>query len=220
MEIHMNIRKILICSGGNLGAWAIPYLQQPYNYFIGADKGALFLVENNIHPDLAIGDFDSVTDEQMMRITENSKNLLDFDAIDKDYTDTELAIHEALKLQADEILIVGGLGTRFDHSIANIQLLTLALEKNCKATIIDEYNKIQLINKRTIVQPDNYPYISLLPFTDEVNGITLEGFQYSLNEASIKKGQAIGVSNIIVEEQATIAVREGVLLVIQSKDNA
>jgi len=213
----MKINKAVICSGGQLGEWTIPFIQQA-DYLIGADRGAAFLLEHGYTPDIAIGDFDSTTKEQYDEIIKQVKNLLTFDAIDKNYTDTELSLLHALEQGADEIVILGGLGTRFDHSIGNIQLLTLAVEKDVHASIIDEHNCITLIKQDRSFDNLGYTYISLLPFSDEVKGITLTGFKYPLHDATIKKGQCIGISNEFVAASGTVALTSGQLLVIQARD--
>jgi len=207
----------IICSGGQLGEWAIPYINQEH-YLIGADRGAQFLIENGFTPNIAIGDFDSVTKEQYDIIQLKSKEILSFDAIDKDYTDTELSFLHAIERGSTEIILLGGLGTRFDHSIGNIQLLSLALHKGIKACLIDAHNQIRLIHDSLNVQRDQYHYISLLPYSEVVTGITLEGFKYPLHNATIKKGESIGVSNELIDDDATIHILSGQLLVIQSND--
>jgi len=213
----MKNKHIVICSGGELGDWAIPYVKQA-DICIGADRGALFLVLAGIKPYLSIGDFDSVTTDELEMIRMNSQYIKDFDAIDKDYTDTELALHEALALNPSQITIVGGLGTRFDHSIANIQLMTLTLNKSVSTTIIDAHNKMFLVSDQVEVVKEHYPYLSILPFSEVVDGITLTGMKYPLHNATLKKGQALGISNVILEQTATISITSGILLVIQSHD--
>ena len=153
----MNKQHIVICTGGELSNWALPYIKEA-DLCIGADKGALFLIEHGIQPYLSIGDFDSVKPEQIEFIRSHSITMKDFDAIDKDYTDTELALHEALLLQPKRITIVGGLGTRFDHSIANIQLLTLAHNQHIYSEIVDAQNKLFLVSEQATVIKEHYPY--------------------------------------------------------------
>ena len=213
----MNPNTSIICSGGQLGEWALPYIDQQY-YLIGADRGAQFLIENGFTPSIAIGDFDSVTKEQYRNIEQKSKEILSFDAIDKDYTDTELSFLHAIERGSSEIILLGGLGTRFDHSLGNIQLLSLALKKGMKACLIDAHNRIQLMNDKLFVEREQFEYISLLPYSDVVTGITLEGFMYPLHNATIEKGESIGVSNKLIEGSGTIQIATGQLLVIQSND--
>lgn len=216
-ELIMQSQVSIICSGGQLGEWALPYLNQEH-YLIGADRGAQFLIDSGFTPSIAIGDFDSVTKEQYKIIEQRSGAILSFDAIDKDYTDTELSFLHALERGSDEIILLGGLGTRFDHSLGNIQLLSLALQQGVKASLIDAHNRIRLMNDTLSVQRDQFEYISLLPYSEVVTGITLEGFMYPLQQATIKKGESIGVSNKLLDNTGTIHISTGQLLVIQSND--
>lgn len=210
---------ITICSGGIIGEWALHYIKQA-NYVIGADRGAQFLIEHGIEPNMALGDFDSVNNEQLHAIKQQSQQFIGFDAIDKDYTDTQIAFEHALELNPKKIIIVGGLGTRYDHTLANIQLLELALERNIQAVIIDQYNSIQLMNDTLTLFHNGYHYVSLIPYSDQVTGITLQGFKYPLTDATLTKGRSIGISNELIDaqENGTIHIQSGKLLVIQAND--
>ena len=91
---------------------------------IGADQGALYLAEHEISFDVALGDFDSISESEFNIITSFAKEVVTHPE-KKDFTDTYLAIQEALKRGADDIVIIGGLGARFDHSYANVHALML-----------------------------------------------------------------------------------------------
>ncbi|WP_144526415.1 thiamine diphosphokinase, partial [Bacillus pumilus] len=91
------------------------------------DRGALFLIENNYKPDLAVGDFDSISPADLLKVRSGSKQLIDCDPIDKDLTDTELALDLAIKEQPDIILLMGVTGSRLDHTLANIQMMNRVL---------------------------------------------------------------------------------------------
>ncbi|WP_341277853.1 thiamine diphosphokinase [Paenibacillus sp. FSL H8-0537] len=210
-------QRIVICSGGELGAFALPHLKQDA-FRIGADRGALFLVEQGYAPQLAIGDFDSVTDEQLELIRSVSKELITCDPIYKDYTDTEMALRYALEQNPDEIILLGALGTRFDHSLSNVQLLVLAEHRGIPACIIDEHNCITVTSSKRVIQKGLYSNVSLLPLTSAVSGITLSGFQYPLHNASLKIGQSLGISNVLAETEGSITIDNGMLLIIQSRD--
>ena len=210
--------NILIITGGNISKTFLQNLlkKNEYNQIIAADRGLEILNKINIKPDYIIGDFDSVNKE----ILEQYKNVpITYLKPEKDFTDTHMALKLAMEHGAKEITIVGAIGTRFDHSIANIHILKEALENNIEAEIIDEHNRIKLINKDTeIKKDDKYKYISLIPLTTTVNGVTLEGFKYSLEDATLKIGESIGVSNEQIETKATIKIKEGILISIFSKD--
>ncbi|RIE04905.1 thiamine diphosphokinase [Cohnella faecalis] len=210
--------RAVIFTGGRLGSWAFPHIGDS-DFLIGADRGASFLVEHGYAPDLALGDFDSVDANQMTRIRQSAKELLIFDAIDKDWTDTELALNEALSRGYRQIAIIGGLGTRFDHSLANVHLLRQAVSVGCDASLIDEHNEIFLCTSECrLPQDERFPYVSLLPLTSEVTGIELQGFQYPLHNATLRIGWTLGISNVIAENTGVVKIDSGELFVIKSRD--
>lgn len=210
-------KRITICTGGSLGDWALPYLKQS-DYLIGADRGAYFLASRGFRMDAALGDFDSVTAEQLDLIRTSSSSMSSFDPIEKDYTDTELAFRHALSLQPELIVMLGAIGSRFDHSLANVHLLNLALRQGVDACIIDPNNRISLTEKRLTVAKSEFNHVSLLPLTPEVTGVTLTGFQYPLHQATLHIGQSVGISNVLVAEQGLVEIEQGLLLVMESRD--
>lgn len=212
--------RVLIVSGGRLGEWASALLPT-YHCIIGADRGAEFVASNNCRMKLAVGDFDSVTPGKLDLIREFTDELLSFDAVDKDWTDTELAFREAVSRGFRDIDIVGSLGTRFDHTLANVHLLKQAQELGCSLRLIDEHNEIRLCTNKAVMRIDEdsrYENVSLLPLSETVTGITLEGFRYPLHNATIKLGQSIGVSNVLDAATGTITIDAGLVLVIRSRD--
>lgn len=210
-------QRIIICTGGKLGDWALKHIAEG-DALIGADSGARFLVNNGLKPDISIGDFDSVSGVELAQIRENSGQTIACDPIDKDYTDTEMAFRLALDMKPNEIVLLGALGTRFDHSLANIHLLALADERGVAACIFDNNNRIFIASPVTTVHKNGFNNVSLLPLSMKVTGITLTGFQYPLEEATLTLGQSLGISNVIVGKSGELRYREGKLLVIQSRD--
>ncbi|PZD93676.1 thiamine diphosphokinase [Paenibacillus sambharensis] len=209
--------RVLIFSGGRLGPWALQAIRQD-DILIGADSGALFLINNGYTPHLAIGDFDSVTAGEFELIQSRSRKTEACDPVDKDYTDTELAMIRALSFQPSEIRFIGALGTRFDHSIANIHLLVKANEARVPAVIDDAHNEIRLTDAELVIRKAGFDQVSLLPLTPVVTGVTLDGFQYGLTDAVLVMGQSLGISNILLKDEGVISVKSGMLLVIQSRD--
>lgn len=214
----MGNQRILIFTGGRLGEWALRHIRDN-DILYGADSGALFLVSHQLKPAVSLGDFDSVTDEQLQAIRLASTITYDCDPVDKDYTDTELAFREALRNNPDEIVLLGAIGTRFDHSLANVHLLRTAAERGIAAVIVDEHNAIRLMTDTLeLERREGFAHVSLLPLSERVTGITLTGFQYPLTEAALTIGQSLGISNVLSGERGTITIREGLLLVIESRD--
>lgn len=209
----------VLVAGGTLGSWAHPYLASGA-LLVGADRGALYIIESGFTPDAALGDFDSVSPEEKRLIEARSRLFLDCDPVRKDLTDTEWAFDWALSQNPASLILLGATGTRFDHTFANVQLLVKAAEQGIPCRIIDGHNEICLLAEEDCVDliKGDYGQVSLLPLSGTVSGITLEGFMYPLLDAEIRVGQSLGISNVIVGETATVRIRQGKLLVIQSRD--
>lgn len=210
-------RRILIFTGGNLGKWALEEIR-PGDFLLGVDRGALFLLRNNLRPDFALGDFDSVSAEEYMEICQKCKESVSFDAVLKDYTDTELAFNWALEKRPGAIILLGALGNRFDHSLANVQLLIKGLKKGISCRIIGEKNEIVIIDNSATIVKGRFTNVSLLPLSHQVTGVTLEGFQYPLNNATLMMGNSLAISNALKEETGSIYIESGLLLAIKSMD--
>ena len=169
-------------------------------------------------PDYILGDFDSI-DKKVLEKYKTQKIKINELKPEKDFTDTEEAINLAIKLKSSEFVIIGAIGTRIDHVLANINVLKIALDNNIKAQIINEHNEIELINNELIIEKNNlYKYISIMPLTTQVEGITITGMKYPLVNYTLTIGNSLGVSNEQIEKTAKIKVKDGILIVIKSRD--
>ncbi|MDH6371688.1 thiamine pyrophosphokinase [Paenibacillus sp. PastF-3] len=213
----MSSKRVVIFAGGALSPDYFNLLDED-DFIIGADEGALFLISHGYTPDIAVGDFDSVSPEALQNIEKKSKKTITCDAVNKDLTDSEMALDIAMDLQPESILLLGVTGTRIDHSLASIQMMTRALQRQINCYVMDTHNYITLTGSKVVINDLGYTYVSLLPLTPEVSGITLEGFQYPLTDATLKLGQSLGVSNKLISSSGTVNIRSGLLLIIQSKD--
>ncbi len=180
-------------------------------YIIGVDKGASILAEYNIMMDLAIGDFDSIADDEIDEIKKCSKKIIKLNPI-KDETDTKEAIIEALKISND-ITILGGIqGYRIEHFIANMFLL----KKYPFVKIMDD-NSLIFVSSKSITINDDYKYISIFPFEDSI--ISLKGFKYDLTDYNLKRYDDLGVSNELVSENGFIEIKKGQIFIIMSNES-
>ncbi|AIQ36166.1 thiamine pyrophosphokinase [Paenibacillus sp. FSL R5-0345] len=213
----MSSKRVVIFAGGELSPDYFDLLDED-DFIIGADQGALFLISHGYTPDIAVGDFDSVSPEALQDIENLSKKTVTCDAVNKDLTDSEMALDIAIDQQPDSILLLGVTGTRIDHSLASIQMMTRALQRQINCYVMDTHNYITLTGSQAVINDLGYTYVSLLPLTPEVSGITIEGFQYPLTDATLKLGQSLGVSNKLISSSGTVSIRSGLLLIIQSKD--
>lgn len=210
----------LIISGGELSPDFLKTFIENKNIgnIIAVDKGLEMLNKINMIPNYIIGDFDSVSENILQEYTEKNIKIVKLNP-EKDYTDTHMALKLAIELESKEIYILGALGRRIDHALANIHILKEALENDIECKILDENNEIELITTgKKWLQNVEYKYISLIPLTTKVEGITLTGFKYPLNDAVLEIGHSIGVSNELIKDTATIDVKSGILIMIKSKD--
>ncbi|MGG6311067.1 thiamine diphosphokinase [Paenibacillus macerans] len=213
----MKNRRVLIFAGGRIDQCFIDEIR-PDDYIIGADRGAWFLVQHGIKPHKAVGDFDSVSEEEFAFIKEQCAEVVACDPIHKDLTDTELAFDLAIQQQPAEIILTGVIGTRMDHTLANIQMLLRAVQHQIACAIWDDHNYVTLTGSTCRIEDRGYAYVSLLPLTPEVTGITLDGFLYPLDDATLKMGQSLAVSNKLTASVGTVKIDSGWLLIIQSRD--
>ena len=187
---------------------------------IAVDRGLETLYQLQMIPNHVVGDFDSVSPE-ILTFYKNQPRIIfhKFNA-EKDNTDTDIALKLAIQLKSSKITILGALGKRMDHALANIHILKDALETNIPCQIIDEHNQIYLINKEMTLEKDKVygKYVSLIPLTSTVEGLTLTGFKYPLNEYTLPIGTSLGISNEIIEDRAYIKMKKGILIAIESKD--
>jgi thiamine pyrophosphokinase len=184
---------------------------------ICADGGADHARRFGIKPDFLVGDFDSVNNSNLDYFREIGTNILTFPA-EKDMTDTELAVEFAVDKGATTVTIIGGIGTRFDHTLSNVLILRKLLSLGVKGIIADENNEITLIDSSIKLQKERNTKVSILPLTSRVEGITNKGLYYSLDNFTLDMGSSRGVSNEFISDTAEISIRKGLLLVIKSRD--
>lgn len=212
------ITTTLIISGGEIDKEFLNAFMAKENidYIIAVDRGLEILDKINIVPDYIVGDFDSINKDILLKYTNSKIKKLN---PKKDFSDTHIGLKLAIELKSNSIYILGALGKRMDHAIANIHILKEAMDNGVECKIIDSNNEIQLITKgESKIQNLEYKYISLIPLTTKVDGITLIGFKYPLNNATLEIGCSIGISNEIVDNEATIIIKTGILIMIKSKD--
>lgn len=216
------MKRLMIASGGSLEA---SYLREEYKKLgepdlVACDKGYEAVYAAGLTPDMLIGDMDSLSkelyDEFRARFPERIKRF----PSQKDETDTELALRYAAEEGYREVFLLGATGSRMDHFLGTLGLFSYADKRGIELYILDPYNRIRCIHQDTrLRKADQYgTVVSLIPFTDTVFHVTLRGFRYLLNDATMTRGKTIGVSNVIEEEEAEIMLGEGKLLVIEAKE--
>ena len=209
-------KRVIIFGNGRLNKGLLKHITSD-DYIIGVDRAAYWLITRGIVPHMAIGDFDSATAIERQVIKKSVKKFKTFPP-DKNWTDMELAVNQAVRLSPDEVVIFGGSGTRLDHTMATWHVLDSLLKKNITHSLTDETNSIRLLGKgRTIFVPRGYRYISVLPFTRTVV-LELQGFKYNVPKMKLVQGSTRGISNEIAGREAAIRIYSGKAWVVESND--
>lgn len=189
-------------------------LAESADYIIAADGGQNRAREFGLQPGCVIGDFDSTTLNE------------DFDCLyitypaEKDLTDTEAALTHALEKGCRNVILLGGMGGRLDHTMGNIGLLDKYYSAFDHMEFIDGKNKMELLKDsgRTLKRDARYKYFGLVSLNAEASGIDIRGAKYELTGASLERASTLGVSNEFSEDTVEICVREGTLLIVRSAD--
>ncbi len=214
-------KEIIIFTGGLLTDNLLDLVNRTDAIVIGVDRGAKWLIDKGIIPDYFVGDFDSVDKSFLQEIKIKYNNRVHVSPAEKDETDTELAVRLAVSLKPRRITILGGFGTRLDHVLANVHILLQAERENIEARLLGSTNNIRLLlpdTMKKIEKSSRFVYVSFLPFTELVEGITVKGFKYPLKNAKMKLGTPFGISNELIDSYGTISIEKGILLIIESKD--
>lgn len=188
------------------------YKKQEHDYIICADGGITIAEKSGIIPDIVLGDLDSV-EEVGARYS-----FIRYPR-EKDDTDTLLCIKYGIKKGFKDFLIIGGIGGRLDHTIANIQALAFAKESGVNIAIVSGDAFCTMISdggKYEVKKTENC-CISLFSYTDVCEGVYVLGTKYELSDALLKNTFPLGVSNEFNSEKAEIRLSKGKLLIVVSK---
>ena len=210
-------KVVFVVSGGDLGDPAFLREQAERAMpaaVICADGGTHHLDDTGIIPDLIVGDMDSLDARRQTHYEASGCRIVRHSRL-KDETDTELALHEALRMKPAEVWIWGALGRRLDHALANISLLVQGKEAGIEVKLIDEWCDVFLIDRRTVLEGEAGQTVSLFPFAGPAAGVTLTGFEFPLTKAAMEIGRPRGVSNRLIARQGTIEVDSGRLLAVR-----
>lgn len=191
--------------------------KEQFDFILCADRGLKYAQSLGITPDIVIGDFDSLGDIALLK---NANFEIIRLQCEKDASDTEEAISLATARGSGEIHLLGATGCRLDHSLANILLLKYF--KDIPLFLVDAHNRMRLLSANqvcTIPQNEQYAdFLSIIPISETLEGISITGCKYNLQEGFIRMGESLGISNEIVEEVAHISFKKGDALLIESKD--
>ncbi len=180
---------------------------------IAADGGTAHILAAKLFPDLVIGDLDSVTREALDALRDAEVEVLKFPT-HKNETDLELAVAEAVKRGATSVTIIAAVGGRLDQTLANVFLLALPQFAGIPIRIVTGREEAFLVRNQALIHGAVGDTVSLIPLTPQVRGVTTRGLEYPLQDAVLRFGPTLGVSNRLYGEEGMVALREGLLLVV------
>jgi thiamine pyrophosphokinase len=187
----------------------------PEDVIIAVDGGLRHCLELKLRPHSLIGDMDSLSPEEINAATLSGISISRYPAR-KDFTDMELALHYARSLGADDILLLGALGARWDMTIANVMLLAAPELAGCRVRILDGMQEISLIQggETRRFEGNAGDLISLIPLRAVAKNIRTAGLEYPLNGEALHFSATRGISNVFRDQAATVFLEEGLLLCI------
>ncbi|WP_342509372.1 thiamine diphosphokinase [Sporosarcina sp. FSL K6-2383] len=213
----------VICAGGpNSEIVDMTEFLQDDTIFIGADRGALHLLQKGITPHEAVGDFDSVSLDEYNQIVAAVRKVGRFRS-EKNETDTELAVDCALTYNPEHVILTGVTGGRLDHMESALHLLyRLQMKhKEIRFSIRNTTNELSILltGHHECLRDDRFPYVSFFPFGGDVVGLTLSGFKYETLDERLETGMTKFTSNEPTAEVCTISFHRGICLMVRSSDS-
>lgn len=208
--------RALIVLGGDAPSRALLETQmKKADLAIAADSGLAAFDAAGLMPDLLIGDMDSVAPDVLARyegsVPEHRLNCI------KDDTDGVDALDVAIARGATDVTLLGALGGRLDHALANLMLLVRAHRRGVCAHILAEDVRIERVNEHCVLCGAKGDTVSLLPL-GEARGVTLTGFFYPLEAYALRGDYPIGVSNVVTQDEAHVIVQEGDVLLFHYRE--
>lgn len=207
------MQNVLVVAGGPVNRELLRHeLTKNPMKVVAVDGGGACLAEVGYRPDLLIGDFDSLSEAVVQQMIRDKVEILRF-PVEKDETDLELALDWLLRQGVTEARVIGGLGARLDHTLANIGLLVHSLNSGMTVRLIDETHEIYLIRQRTELTAKPGWAVSLIPLT-EAKGVVTKGLKYPLRQEDLYFEHSRGLHNCFVSKDAVVDLESGMLLVI------
>ncbi|MCL2588492.1 MAG: thiamine diphosphokinase [Oscillospiraceae bacterium] len=203
--------RAVIISGGSMTDY--DYIRQfirPDDCVIAADSGYLHAVRLSVVPSVLLGDFDSLTELPEGIETRRVP-------AEKDFTDTDFAVDWARGQGFREFLFLAATGTRMDHTLTNVLTLVRLLADGERGEIIDEHNRIWVMDSEIEIEAAAGEILSLVPLT-VCEGVTTHNLAYPLTDATLQIGHGWSVSNVVLASPAKVSLRAGKCLVMLCRD--
>lgn len=214
---HAGNRRTIVFVNGTVDDYdALARWVEPDDCLVCADGGVYHCLAIGRQPDVVVGDMDSVDAETLEELADTGVEL-ERHPRSKDQTDLELALERALRDGADSILMLGALGGRLDQTLANVLILAQR-EWPVPVTVAegDQLASVLRGGETLALAGEPGTVVSLIPLSDVVTGITYDGLEYDLTDATLLLGSTRAVSNVVKTSPASVSIDGGLALVIQT----
>lgn len=217
--MQRNVQRIIIFANGELPdinkACA---LIQNDDYIICADGGTRHALACGVQPNLIIGDLDSAEEETVQKFKDDGVGIEPYPH-DKNETDLELAIHHAIELKPEQIIIIAALGGRLDHTLGNITLLTDTRLSAFDIRLDDGVEEIFICRDQVDVHGKSGDIVSLIPWQGAVSNIQTNKLKWVLDNETLYPEKTRGISNEMLGDTASISTGAGVLLIVHRRQS-
>lgn len=206
------MRRCVIVGGAEIRDYPTirQYLRSD-DFFLFCDSGLRHVEGLNAVPDLIVGDFDS-----------HANPNLPVETIvlpcEKDDTDTVFAVKTAVQRGFCDFLLLGVIGGRLDHTLANVSALLWLHHQGKSAVAVDNFSEMEIVSENAVQIPAHFPFFSLLNISGTAEGVTIKNAKYPLDNAAIQCDYQYGVSNeVLPGKTAEVTVAKGELLLIKDR---
>lgn len=184
-----------------------------------ADGGTNFAFQYGKVPEMIIGDLDSI-EKKVLEYYKSKNILIKKFPKDKDFTDFELILKEINKISenknfVEKIFVVGGLGKRIDMTLSNLFIM----EKYKNLVFLQENEEIFYAEKSFVLKNKKECEFSIIPISEKVEKLTLKGFKFETDKIDVKRENSRLVSNVILENEASVEFENGKLIIILKNNN-
>ncbi len=214
-----NNRAVLFANGNVPDLEVVRRMLRPGDWLVAADGGSRHLAALGLKPHLLVGDMDSINPHQLEAFMADGIDIHRHPS-EKNETDLDLALQAVLEKGCREVVIVGGLGGRFDQMLANLHLLARPGLASCDVRMDDGHTEVFIIRKEACIHGRPGDTVSLLPVFGAASGITTRGLKYPLHNESLYPYQTRGVSNRLEADEAAVQLTAGELCCIHVRDAA
>jgi len=206
--MHSNKKTLIILSESEPCC-----LEGSFDLVLAADGGYKTAKEMNLDIDVLLGDFDSITSEEIKEAESNGIKTISFPT-DKDKTDGELAVDYAISEMSEELVILGSFKEELDHALGNLFLLFKIDKIGIKSKLLTQKYEIELIGSEKEYLEKQGHELSLIPVSEIVEDLNIEGSRYNLKNVKVEMGQTLTLRNVIIDKKAKVYFKKGKVLSI------